>query len=117
MFGRRRLFGSLRPALQRGSPSGLELLLEVTQLVVNVARGRTGRRLAHNEKMTQIALLASVSAVAWLALAQGTDPRGEVQDYLTKHRFTADEIAGLEAGDVIARATLAGKKRSSWWRR
>src|SRR4030095_884514 len=60
--------------------------------------------------MTQIAWLASVSAVAWLALAQGTDPRREVQNYLTKHRFTADEIAGLEAGDVVARATLAGQE-------
>ena len=60
--------------------------------------------------MTQVALLASVSAVAWLALAQGTDPRREVQDYLTKHSFTADEIAGLEAGDVIARAATAGQE-------
>ena len=60
--------------------------------------------------MAQVALLASVSEVAWLALAQGTDPRREVQDYLTKHSFTADEIARLEAGDVIARATTAGQK-------
>jgi hypothetical protein len=60
--------------------------------------------------MTQIAVLATMSAVAWLALAQGIDPRRQVHDYLTKNRFAADEIAGLEAGDVIARATAAGQE-------
>jgi hypothetical protein len=60
--------------------------------------------------MTHIAVLASMSAVAWLALAQSTDPRREVQDYLAKYHFTAEEIAGLEAGDVVARATLAGQE-------
>jgi hypothetical protein len=34
------------------------------------------------------------------------DPRAEVQSYLAKHAFTADEMAALDAGEAIARATI-----------
>jgi hypothetical protein len=56
--------------------------------------------------MTQMTWRAGVSAVAWLTLAQGTDPRREVQDYLTAQRFTASEIASVDAGEIAARSTL-----------
>ena len=60
--------------------------------------------------MTPIAWLAAASAVAGLALAQGSDPRREVHDYLTKHAFTAAEIAAMEAGEVVAKASLVGSE-------
>jgi hypothetical protein len=34
------------------------------------------------------------------------DPRREVHDYLTKSKFTADELASFDAGDVVARASV-----------
>ena len=60
--------------------------------------------------MTQITWLAGVSAVAWLTFAQGTDPRREVQDYLTAQRFTPSEIASLDKGEIPARAALEGSE-------
>ena len=56
--------------------------------------------------MTSPAWLAGASAVAWLTFAQAADPRREVQDYLTKHKFTTSEIAAMETGQVVARSTL-----------
>jgi len=60
--------------------------------------------------MTRICTFAGVSALAGLALAQAPDPRREVQDYLTRQRFTATEIAAMEAGEVVARPTLTGNE-------
>lgn len=54
--------------------------------------------------------LAGASALAGLALAQAPEPRGEVHDYLAKQRFTPADITAMEAGDVIARATLTGSE-------
>ena len=59
--------------------------------------------------MVRLAWLAGAASLA-LALAQGSDPRREVQDYLTRQQFTAAELASLDAGEVIARATLAGQE-------
>lgn len=48
-------------------------------------------------------------AVAVLAVTRpaAQDPRREVHDYLARTGFTAEEIAGLEGGQVLARATSA----------
>jgi hypothetical protein len=50
--------------------------------------------------------ICAASAVA--AAQQAPDPRREVQDYLTQQKFTADEISRVEAGEVMARATIVG---------
>ncbi|HEX2442811.1 MAG TPA: hypothetical protein VHJ77_02615 [Vicinamibacterales bacterium] len=51
-------------------------------------------------------LTASVCA-ALLSIPQAAlDPRREVHDYLTKNKFTAEELASFDAGDVVARATV-----------
>jgi hypothetical protein len=56
--------------------------------------------------MTRGFLSASVCA-ALVSIPQGAvDPRREVHDYLTKSGFTAEELAGLDAGKVAARATV-----------
>ena len=51
--------------------------------------------------------VAAVICAASPLLAQAPpDSRAEVQAYLMKHAFTAAEIASLESGEAIARATL-----------
>jgi hypothetical protein len=51
------------------------------------------------------------AAAASLAASQGApDARREVRDYLTRNSFAAGEIADLEAGKVVARASSAGSE-------
>ena len=60
--------------------------------------------------MTRIRRFAGASALAGLALTQAPDPRREVQEYLTRHRFAAAEFTSLDQGEVIARATVTGQE-------
>jgi hypothetical protein len=52
-----------------------------------------------------------VSAATLLATTQGSpEPRREVQEYLTKNAFTAQEVSSLDAGEVVARVASAGSQ-------
>jgi hypothetical protein len=54
---------------------------------------------------------AVLAAPALLAIPQSAiDPRREVHDYLTRSSFTADQIAGFDAGEVVARASIPGNE-------
>jgi len=59
--------------------------------------------------MIQVIVSASVFAVAWLALTQGTtDAIREVHQYLTSNSFTAEEIARFDGGESVATAATPG---------
>jgi len=61
--------------------------------------------------MTHLRLSTSVAAAVLLVTLQSSaDPRREVHDYLARQRFTAEEIASLDAGTVVARATSASQE-------
>src|SRR4029453_1476521 len=60
--------------------------------------------------MTQILVSSVVCAVALLATQTASDPRREVQQYLTRNNFSASEISSLEAGEVVAQASAAGSE-------
>jgi len=58
--------------------------------------------------MIQAIVSASVFAFASLALAQSAaDPSREVNEYLTRNRFTAEELARFDGGESVARAMTA----------
>jgi hypothetical protein len=59
--------------------------------------------------MLHVTLSVSLCASAVLALAQGvTDPLREVHEYLSRNRFTADEIARFDRGESVATAITPG---------
>ena len=53
----------------------------------------------------------SVGVAIWLVTSQGVpDPRREVHEYLTRNGFTAEEIAGFDNGQAVARAATSGSE-------
>ena len=60
--------------------------------------------------MNQTFVSPFVCAVALLATQTASDPRREVQQYLTRSNFSASEISSLEAGEVVAQASAAGSE-------
>ena len=61
--------------------------------------------------MTRMTWAACAGAAVLLAAAPAAqDPRREVHDYLTRNGMTADEVAGLEGGAVVARAVLQSEE-------
>ena len=60
--------------------------------------------------MNQTFVSPFVCAVALLATQTASDPRREVQQYLTRNNFSASEISSLEAGEVVAQASAAGSE-------